>query len=191
MSSVMTVNPETRRRESSLSESQESSRLAEQPLVSICISAYNVEQYFPATLASVLNQTYANIEVIILDNGSTDGTAEVIGSLSDPRVRAVQVMPNIGGYQGMNRAVSYARGDFIAVYHSDDIYEPTIVEKEVAYLQNHPDVGAVFTLDHYMDEDGKIFGKMTMPKLFEGRQSLTYDDVFRYTKTRSSAVRRS
>jgi len=151
-----------------------------QPLVSVCISAYEVEGFLGQAMDSVLNQTYRNIEVILLDNGSTDRTAEVIRTIRDDRVRTFRISPNIGGYQGMNWAVEHARGDFIAVYHSDDVYEPSIVEREVAYLQSHPDVGAVFALDRYIDEDGKVFGKMTMPRQFLGRDSLTYDDVMPY-----------
>src|SRR5258707_14578068 len=94
-----------------------------QPLVSICISAYNVERYLRDTLDSVLNQTYRNIEVILLDNGSIDGTYDVARSFSDERLRLLRIESNIGGYQGMNKVIRLARGELIAVYHSDDIYE--------------------------------------------------------------------
>ncbi len=151
-----------------------------QPLVSICISAYNVERVVSAALSSVLNQTYQNLEVIVLDNGSTDGTADALRSIGDQRVRTVAAMPNIGGYQGMNKAIGLAQGELVAVYHSDDIYEPTIVAKEVAYLQSHPQAGAVFAMDHYMDDDGTIFGGTDLPVEFVGREMLGYKDVFPY-----------
>lgn len=150
------------------------------PLVSVCISAYDVEGFLAEALDSVLGQTYQNLEVVLLDNGSTDRTSEVIQAVQDERLRAFQVSPNLGGYQGMNWTVGKARGDYLAVYHSDDVYEPTIVEREVAFLRSHPEVGAVFALDRYIDEEGRVFGGMTMPAAFRGRDSLTYDEILPY-----------
>ena len=80
----------------------------------------------------------------------------------------------------MNRLAVMARGEFLAIYHSDDVYEPAIVEKEVAYLRSRPELGAVFCLDHFIDENGRIFGGASMPAEFVGHKSLSYEDVFRY-----------
>src|SRR6516162_7034021 len=143
-----------------------------QPLVSICISAYNVERFIAEALGSVLGQTYRNQEVILADNGSIDRTFEVVQSIADARVHSFRITENIGGYQAMNKVACMARGEFIAVYHSDDHYEPTIVEKEVAYLQSHPKVGAVFTMAHFMDEAGRIFGGSDLPREFAGKEYL-------------------
>jgi glycosyltransferase involved in cell wall biosynthesis len=150
----------------------------ERPLVSVCMSAYNVERFVATALQSVVAQTYSNVEVIFIDNGCTDNTFEAARSVADERVQFVRVMPNMGGYQAMNNAVTLARGEFIAIYHSDDFYEPNILEKEVAFLQAHPDVGAVFCMDHFMDEEGKIFGGNSMPAKFRGRDVLHYAEVF-------------
>src|SRR5579884_70696 len=150
----------------------------DRPLVSICISAYNAEGVLGTTLDSLLRQTYADFELILFDNGSTDGTARVIASIHDPRVRALHGSPNVGGYQGMNKVVGEARGEFIAIYHADDVYEPTIVETEVACLQTYPQVGAVLAMDYFIDDDGKRFGFATLPPEFQGRPYLTYADVF-------------
>lgn len=149
-----------------------------QPLVSVCISAYNVKQVLGAALGSVLAQTYKNIEVILIDNGSTDGTYDVARSVVDERLRCIRFPSNIGGYQAMNEAIKMSKGEFVAVYHSDDIYEPTIVEKEVNYLQTYPQVGAVFCLDHFMDYEGRIFGGASLPREFLGREWLVYEEVF-------------
>ena len=78
----------------------------------------------------------------------------------------------------MNKAVSLAKGDLVAIYHSDDIYEPTIVEKEVAYLNSHPHAGAVFCLAHFLDYEGKIFGGYTLPHEFSKKASFGYEDIF-------------
>ncbi len=151
---------------------------ASQPLVSICISAYNVERYLGETLRSVLDQTYKRIEVILLDNGSVDGTYDVARSFSDERLRVLRIESNIGGYQGMNKVIEMAQGQLIAVYHSDDVYEPEIVAKEVAYLQAYPNVGAVFCMDHLIDDEGKIYGKNSLPPFLQNQEWLEYDDLF-------------
>jgi glycosyltransferase involved in cell wall biosynthesis len=151
-----------------------------EPLVSICISAYNVEPFLAAALNSVLDQTYRNTEVILIDNGSTDGTYDIARTFAD-RVAVTRFPVNIGGYQAMNEAVKMARGDLIAVYHSDDVYHPTIVEREVAYLRAHPDAGAVFALENFMDYEGQIFGGAEMPRRFAGQEVFEYDEVFRFT----------
>ncbi len=148
------------------------------PLVSICMSAYNAEGTLATTLDSLMRQTYRDFELILLDNGSTDGTATVVASIRDPRVRTLRVATNLGGYQGMNRVVGEARGELVAIYHADDVYEPNIVETEVAYLQAHPRVGAVMSMDYFIDENGKRFGAATLPAQFRGREYLTYADVF-------------
>lgn len=148
------------------------------PLVSICMPAYNVASVVGEALKSVLAQSYPHIEVIVVDDGSSDGTFDVIRSSADGRVRLFRNEKNRGGYQTMNQAMALARGDFIAIYHSDDVYEPIIVENEVSYLQAHPDAGAVFCLDYYIDDDGKVFGGMSLPKEFRGHESLNYMNVF-------------
>jgi glycosyltransferase involved in cell wall biosynthesis len=151
---------------------------ANEPLVSICMPAYNVAATAAEALQSVLAQSWRNIEVIVVDDGSSDGTSDVIRSVADSRVRLYRNENNCGGYQTMNRAVALACGEFVAVYHTDDVYGPNIVEKEVAYLKAHPNTGAVFCNDHFIDDDGNIFGGASLPKEFRGRAELGYADVF-------------
>jgi glycosyltransferase involved in cell wall biosynthesis len=158
------------------------------PLVSVCISAYNVERFVGTAVRSVLAQTYSNLEVIFIDNGCTDETYEAARAVADERVRFVRVMPNMGGYQAMNQAVTLARGDLIAIYHSDDFYEPNIVEKEAAYLQAHPEAGAVFCMEHFMDEQGAIFGGASLPAELRGRDPLSYADVFPFLLRRKNIL---
>lgn len=150
------------------------------PLVSVCISAYNVERFLRESLGSVLAQSYPKIEVILIDNGSADRTFDVAKSFTDDRVHCFRVPQNLGGYQAMNKVASMARGELIAIYHSDDYYEPDIVAKEVAHLRAHPEVGAIFCLEHFMDEQGQVFGGADLPREFVGKESLNYEDVFRF-----------
>lgn len=148
------------------------------PLVSICISAYDVEPFLKSALDSIAAQTYRHLEIVLIDNGSTDRTYDVARSFLDRRFRCFRLPQNIGGYQAMNMVAREARGELVAIYHSDDIYEPTIVEKEVAYLRSHPRAGAVFTMYNFMDETDRIYGGLDLPATLAGRPYLTYEDVF-------------
>jgi glycosyltransferase involved in cell wall biosynthesis len=148
------------------------------PLVSVCISAYDVERYLRESIESVLAQSYRQLEVIVVDNGSSDGTYDVARAIDDERFRCFRLEENIGGYQAMNMVASMARGDFVAIYHPDDVYDPTIVEKEVAYLEAHPEAGAVFTMYHFMDEGGTVYDGRDVPAELAGREHVTYDDAF-------------
>jgi glycosyltransferase involved in cell wall biosynthesis len=149
------------------------------PLVSICISAYNVERYFRQALESILAQTHRELEVVVVDNGSVDGTFDIAQSIDDERLQCFRLSENIGGYQAMNMVAGMAHGDFVAIYHSDDIYEPTIVEKEVAYLDSHPEAGAVFAMCNFIDERGVVFGGIDLLRELAGAESLRYEAVFR------------
>ncbi|HWE49877.1 MAG TPA: glycosyltransferase [Bryobacteraceae bacterium] len=152
--------------------------------------AYNVERTLASALQSILAQTYKRIEVILVDDGSIDGTSRVAAALAaDERVVYVRNEKQMGGYQTMNRAMSLATGAFVAVYHSDDLYDPAIVEKELAYLEGHPAAGAVFAMDHFMDDStGSIFGGASLPADFAGRDSLTYEDVFPFLLRRKNVL---
>jgi GT2 family glycosyltransferase len=150
------------------------------PLVSICISAYDVERFLRESLQSILRQTYRNTEIILVDNGSSDRTFEVAQSFRDDRFRCFRIPENIGGYQAMNNVAAMAKGEFIAIYHSDDVYEPDIVEKEVAFLAAHPEAGAVFAMGHFIDEGGQLFGGLDVPPELSSQELLYYDDVFPY-----------
>lgn len=148
------------------------------PLVTVCMPGYNVEATLAHAVESVLAQSYDNIEVILVDDGSTDATEAIARSFTDPRFRYVRNEKNMGGYQTMNRAISLASGEYVAVYHTDDIYGPSIVSKEVDFLESHAEAGAVFCLSRFMDQDGQVYGEMTLPAAFKGRRALAYGEVF-------------
>jgi glycosyltransferase involved in cell wall biosynthesis len=134
------------------------------PLVSICIAVFNAERFLAEALRSVLNQTYANLEICVVDDGSTDRSYEIISSISDPRLRVFRTSPNRGGYAAMNHAATHAHGEFVAFYHADDVYDPTIIEKQVAFLRAHAGIGAVFTRDHNIDEAGRVTRTVKWPR---------------------------
>jgi glycosyltransferase involved in cell wall biosynthesis len=148
------------------------------PLVSICIAAYDVEPYLRESLDSILAQTYRDLEVVVVDNGSVDGTFDVARSIEDERFRCFRLEENIGGYQAMNMVAGMAKGDLVAIYHPDDVYEPTIVAKEVEYLAAHPEAGAVFTMYHFMDEGGTIYDGRDVPEELAGKEQVGYAEAF-------------
>ncbi|MEP6690045.1 MAG: glycosyltransferase [Gemmatimonadaceae bacterium] len=137
------------------------------PLVSIVIPAYNAERFLARALASVCAQSHSAIEVLVCDDASTDRTATIARGTGDARVRYLRNEQTLGGYGAMNRAVRESRGEYVAIYHADDVYDPTIVERELAFLLEHDEVGAVFCLDRFIDEAGREYGRLQLPAELE------------------------
>lgn len=109
-------------------------------LVSVIMSNYNTpEEYLRASIESVLNQTYKNFEFIIIDDCSTDNSLEIINSYKDKRVIVIKNDENSGITKSLNRGLSIAKGEFIARMDADDLCLPERFEKQVCYLQEHPD----------------------------------------------------
>lgn len=117
------------------------------PKVSILIPVYNRESIILETLSSAINQTYKNIEVIVVDNKSTDNTFSIIKDFSrkHPNVKAFQNEENIGPVRNWQRCLGYAEGEYAKFLWSDDLIAPTFIEKTLPFLTNHEDVGFVFT----------------------------------------------
>lgn len=126
------------------------------PLVCICVPAYNAGRTLAATLDSILGQTYGNLGVLIVDNASTDNTLEVARAYAakDARIKVFPNAENAGAEGNFNRCLQLAAGDYTAIYHSDDIYTPSMVEEEVAFLERNPGAGVVFTMAVLIDEKG-------------------------------------
>lgn len=119
--------------------------MAHHPLVSVIIPAYNAVSYIDEALRSVSGQTYPNLEVIVVDDGSTDGTADRVAACV-PRVHCYH-QPNSGGYPGVprNTGIKYCTGQYLCFLDADDIMLPDRVERQVDFLTCHPEAGVVFT----------------------------------------------
>lgn len=128
------------------------------PLISICVPSYNDGEFLRQSLLSIIAQSYPKLEILVADDASTDDTAAIVRALGDPRIQYHRNEKNLGQFENVNSALRRARGKYVAVYHSDDLYEPSIVEKESAFLEAHPEAGAVFALDRRIDADGNILG---------------------------------
>lgn len=134
---------------------------SQSPVVSVIIPAYNAELYIRQTLESVLSQTYQNIEILVVDDGSQDGTAEIAESFvqRDSRVHLLK-QANAGVAAARNLAIAHSQGEYIAPIDADDIWYPQKLEKQVqCMLQSGPEVGLVYTWSTHIDEAGLIIGK--------------------------------
>lgn len=110
------------------------------PLVSVIMAAYNSERFIGAAIESVLGQTYREFELLIVEDGSTDGTLAVIQSYTDERIRVLSNEKNSGTLYSVRRGVAEAKGKYIAILDSDDISEPERLRKQVLVLEKKPKV---------------------------------------------------
>ncbi len=133
------------------------------PLVCICIPTYNAAATIRETLKSILDQSYPNLVIHVSDNASTDDTLKVVESVSDGRVHLHRQDKNIGAEGNFNRCIQLAEGKYTAIYHADDLYEPDMVSSQVAFLEAHPEAGAVFTEASTIDETGNKIGEIRLP----------------------------
>lgn len=123
--------------------------------VSVVIPTYNRGYTITEALASVFSQTFQDFEVIVVDDGSTDDTSDLVRRFGDRRLRYVRRDTRRGVAAARNLALSMSKGSFISFLDSDDIWKPQKIEYEVAFLERHPQVEAVFSdLEKF---DGKIF----------------------------------
>lgn len=104
---------------------------------------YNSAAHLPAAIDSILNQTFSNWELLIVDDGSTDETAMVLARYTDPRIRVETLPVNRGRSAARNAALAQATGRYIAICDSDDVFAQTRFEQQVAFLDAHPDVAVV------------------------------------------------
>lgn len=123
--------------------------------ISVIVPAYNVERYIAATLDSLLRQTLPDFEVIVIDDGSTDGTSQVVEGYDDPRILLVRHDKNKGLSAARNTGVQLARGHFIALLDADDLALPTRLAEQVAALENDPTLGMVGSHVGVLDAEGR------------------------------------
>lgn len=135
------------------------------PLVSICVPTWNSALYLRESLDSILAQDYPDFEVIVSDNASQDDTLAILEEYEqEGRIRLHRNQQNIGAGANFNLLVRLARGEFVAIYHSDDIYDPDIVSASVAFLQSHPETGLVGTMARVISSDGAFRYDYRLPE---------------------------
>lgn len=126
------------------------------PKVSVLMPAYNAEKYIADAMESILNQTFQDFELIVLNDCSRDGTEGIILSYDDPRIVYVKNPENMGVAGTLNRGLELAKGEYIARMDADDISLQNRLEKQVQYLDAHPKVAVLGTNVELFDENGVI-----------------------------------
>lgn len=136
-----------------------------QNLISVIIPAYNAQNYISLAVESILNQTYKDIEVIVVNDGSTDNTLNILKNLekTDSRLKVINFPENKGLTAALNAAIEEAEGQYMARMDADDISLSRRLEKQIKYLKEHPSVIAVGTQAALIDKDNKIFGYKKFP----------------------------
>lgn len=133
------------------------------PAVSVTMATHNVERYVAEAVQSVLDQTFEGFELIIRDDGSTDGTRRETERFRDPRIRVLDRTDHVGVGAARNEMLAHARGEYLAVIDADDVAEPTLLAKKIAYLQMHPEIAVLGCTLYRMDPDGTVRGMKRFP----------------------------
>ncbi|MBD2209675.1 glycosyltransferase family 2 protein [Calothrix sp. FACHB-156] len=132
--------------------------------VSIIIPVYKAEKYVAATLQSAIDQTYQNLEILIIDDESPDKSIEICQQFTDPRIKII-CQQNRGLAGARNTGIRHAQGDYLTFLDADDIWLPQKIEKHIQHLENSPSVGISFSRSAFIDESGEALGIYQMPKL--------------------------
>ena len=136
--------------------------------ISVIIPAYNAERTILETITSVQQQTFSDFEIIVINDGSTDRTLELLNSVEDPRLKIFSYS-NGGLPVARNRGISHATGEFIAFLDADDLWTPDKLELQLAALQQHPEAGVAYSWTYFMEEkEGSLSFKGCEPVFFEG-----------------------
>lgn len=141
------------------------------PLVSVIIPCYNAERYVESAVRSIMEQTYTNLEILVADDCSTDGTFSILKKLAaeDSRIKILRNETNLGVVDTLNELVSEASGVYIARMDADDISLPDRIARQIAFLQQNPQIDFCGCNAFHINDDGKTIGKTTLPE--------SYDDV--------------
>ncbi|MBW4564840.1 MAG: glycosyltransferase [Mojavia pulchra JT2-VF2] len=132
-------------------------------LVSVIIPVYRAEKYIAATVQSVLDQTYKNFELLIIDDGSPDKSVEICQQFTDPRIKIIR-QENRGVAAARNQGICASEGQYIAFLDADDLWKPTKLEKHVNHLDNLPDVGVSYSYAAFINAEGQPLGLYQLPK---------------------------
>lgn len=132
------------------------------PKVSVIMSVYNGGKYLRGAIDSILNQTFKDFEFIIVNDGSTDNTEEILNTYSDKRLKII-TQEKMGLAKSLNKAIKISKGKYIARMDADDLSLPKRLELQVAFLDKHKNVGLIGTAFSYINGDGKILLTVSMP----------------------------
>lgn len=132
--------------------------MSDKPLVSVCIPAYNNEEYIGETINCILNQSYKNLELIVVDDNSSDNTYKIVKSIKDIRLKAYRNDSNLGMAGNWNRCLELCKGKYIKLVCADDLLHKRLIEKEVAIMEAYPNVNLVQSDTQFIDVAGRPKG---------------------------------
>jgi len=139
------------------------------PLVSVIIPTYNGSRFIRETIQSVLDQTYNNLEIMVVDDGSTDDTSLIVKSITDQRITYIQ-QKNAGVSPARNHGITVSKGDYIAFLDHDDVWLPCKLEKQLSLFEQNPKVALIYSDAFIINENNFIMGKYSHKiKFFRGR----------------------
>lgn len=135
------------------------------PKISVIMSVYNGQKYLKEAIESILNQTFKDFEFLIINDGSTDKTPEILEKYKrqDRRIKIINNAKNIGLTKSLNKGINIARGEYIARMDADDISLPERLEKQINFLDSHSEIGLLGAAYFEINEKGEIIGKKIFP----------------------------
>src|SRR5919199_6245537 len=134
------------------------------PLISVIIPAYNAEKTIKQTIESVLNQTFSDFEIIVINDGSEDSTLDIVSSIPDPRIQVFSY-PNAGPQKSRNRGWGNASGEYVSFLDADDLWTPDKLEAQLKALQENQKAAVAYSWTDYIDESSQLLkrgGYMTV-----------------------------
>jgi hypothetical protein len=133
------------------------------PAVTVLMAVYNGERFLRQAIDSVLTQTFSDFEFVIVDDGSTDRSREILAGYTDPRIRPLWNSANLGLTRSLNRGLAASTAELVARQDADDISEPRRLERQVGYLERHPEIAALGTWYTKIGLDGAPLGLRRLP----------------------------
>jgi glycosyltransferase involved in cell wall biosynthesis len=137
------------------------------PKVSIIVPTYNRAEYIGKAIDSVFSQTYKHLEIIVIDDGSTDGTGQVLKKYGDGDKVRYLYLDHVGVSEARNRGLQESSGEYIAFLDSDDVWLPVKIEKQLEVFRVNPEVGLVCSRAEVINENGEFVGEHK-PELYAG-----------------------
>lgn len=125
------------------------------PVISVIVPVYNGEKTIKETVTSVLNQTFSDLELIIINDGSTDSTLDIVKPINDPRLKVFSY-PKTNQSASRNRGISHARGEYIAFIDADDLWTPDKIEAQYQALQDNPESAVAYSWTDCIDESSQF-----------------------------------
>lgn len=154
------------------------------PEITVLMSVYNGERFLREAIESILNQTYREFEFLIINDGSTDSSREIILSYNDPRIRLIDNEPNIGLTRSLNKGLRLAKGEYIARMDADDISIQERLEKQFKFMEKRLDVGLVTSWYEVIDEKNSCISIINDERTFENMYYFfTFGNQFPHSST--------